>query len=343
MSRIRVAVLFGGMSVEYNNSLISAYSIISALDENKYEVIPLGITKKGRWLYFPGSYEEILNDTWSKNADCTPAVILPDRCGHGIGKLEDDLCTLKRIDVVFPALHGKDGEDGKIQGLLALSRLAYVGCGVAASAACMDKSLLYSVLSGCGMHTPRCTEVYGSDLNDLEDRCEEIIDKLDFPMLVRPADHTQPMGIIRAENTFELPDAIRTAFSHGRHVLIEEAVTGTTLYVAVLGTEKPVISPAGEFSVDDKGGVVNTIIPSDIRAKSAEKIRHAALKAYTVLNCDGPALMRFTLTEGGRVIVNDVRTMPGMTPSSIYPTLMQSLGITYQSLIDRLITMAVAN
>lgn len=343
MSRIRVTVLFGGMSVEYSNSLISAYNIISALDEDRYEVIPLGITKKGRWLYFPGSYEEILNDTWSKNPDCTPAVILPDRYGHGIGKMEDDLCTLKRVDVVFPVLHGKDGEDGKIQGLLALSRLPYVGCGVAASASCMDKSLLYSVLSGCGMHTPRSTEVFASDLNDLEDRCEEIIDSLDFPMLVRPANHTQPMGIIRAENIFELPDAVRTAFSHGRHVIIEEAVNGTTLYVAVLGPDNPVISPAGEFAVSAEGGIVNAVIPADIRTKSADKIRAAALKAYTVLNCDGPALMRFTLTEGGRVIVNDVRTMPGMAPSSIYPTLMKSLGISYESLIDRLITMAVAN
>ena len=350
MSRIRVAVLFGGVSNEHEISLISAYNVIQNLPKDKFEIIPVGITKKGRWMFFPGDPTEIQMGTWENNPDCTPAAIFPDPCYHGIAKIEGGGFTIKRVDVVFPVLHGKNGEDGTVQGLLELAQLPYVGCGVLASACAMDKSIAHTILEQNGIRTARWKTVTYSDLKNLDKRCEEITAEFDFPMFVKPANGGSSVGINKANSFEELADAIQIAFSHDKKVVVEEMVAGRELECAVLGNDIPSASTIGEicsesgfYDYDSKYVLSNTTlsIPADIPAESAEKIRETALRAYAALGCSGLSRVDFFLGEDGTVILNEINTMPGFTPISMYPKLMNNVGVPYGELLERLIRLAL--
>ncbi|MGN0552396.1 MAG: D-alanine--D-alanine ligase, partial [Oscillospiraceae bacterium] len=242
MSRIKVAVLFGGVSNEHDISLISATNIINAIPADKYEVIPIGITKKGRWLFYPGDVNMISSGSWESNPDCVPAVILPDPMYKGIVKITDGTYSITKIDVVLPALHGQHGEDGCIQGLLELSGIPYVGCKVCASADCMDKSVTHTILESAGINMARHSVVYQSDLGRLDEICENIVNELDFPLFVKPCNSGSSVGVNKASSFEQLKEAIKLAFSHDKKVIVEEFIEGRELECAVFGTDKPFAS-----------------------------------------------------------------------------------------------------
>lgn len=352
MSKIKVAVLFGGVSSEHDISLISATNVIENMPKDKYEAICIGITKKGRWLYYPGDVGNIVSGKWKEDTDCASAIISPDPLHKGIIILENGEYTTKKIDVVFPVLHGKNGEDGTIQGLLDLARIPYVGCGLLASASCMDKTHTHSVLDFNGIRTADWRMLGLRDLNKLEKRCAEIADALGFPVFVKPANAGSSIGINKAENLEALKEAVKFAFSHDNKVVIEEYIKGRELEVAVFGYDSPFASFVGEigksndfYDYESKyiNNSVKLIIPADIPEDSVKEIRTTAINAYKAMGCKGLARVDFFLTTQGEVVLNEINTMPGFTSISMYPKLMENLGMTYGYLIDKLIEQAIDN
>ncbi len=352
MSKIRVAVLFGGASSEHEISLKSATHIIENIPADKYEVVCVGITKKGRWLYYPGDIAAIASGAWEKDPDCTSAILSPDPIHKGLITIENGEASIKKIDVVFPVLHGKNGEDGTIQGLLDLAKIPYVGCGLLASAACMDKAATHTMLDYNGVRTAKWRKIGHRELNKMEDRCAEIAAELGFPLFVKPANAGSSIGVNRANNAEELLDAVKIAFSHDNKVIIEECISGRELEVAVFGYDSPFASFVGEiescktfYDYDAKYILSgsNLFIPARIPDDKAREIQETAVKAYRAMGCKGLSRVDFFLTDDGDVILNEINTMPGFTSISMYPKLMENLGMSSSYLVDKLIEQAIDN
>lgn len=352
MSKPRVAVFFGGMSSEHEVSLKSAASVIRNIPQEKYEVICVGITKKGRWLYYPGPVDLIASGEWEKDSDCCRAVLSPDPTQRGLLKImEDGKALLLKVDVLFPVLHGKNGEDGSIQGLFRLSGIPFVGSGVLSSANCMDKELTHIVLTQAGIPTARWEVVRHTEMSRLEERCREIADKLGFPLFVKPANAGSSVGVNKAKTPEDLKAAVRFAFAHDRKVIVEQAIVGAEVECAVLGNEKPEASICGQivpcnefYDYDAKYLSVTSElkIPAEISDAAAQKVRETALRAYQALGCAGLARIDFFVTPDEEIILNEPNTLPGFTNISMYPKLWEATGLPYPDLIDRLITLAIA-
>lgn len=352
MSKIRVAVLFGGASSEHDISLKSATHIIENIPADKYEVVCVGITKKGRWLYYPGDVSAIASGAWEKDPDCTSAILSPDPIHKGLITIENGEASMKKIDVVFPVLHGKNGEDGTVQGLLDMAKIPYVGCGLLASAACMDKAATHTMLDYNGIRTAKWRKIGQRELNKMEERCEEIAAELGFPLFVKPANAGSSIGVNRANNADELLDAVKVAFSHDNKVIIEECVSGRELEVAVFGYDSPFASFVGEiescktfYDYDAKYILSgsNLFIPARIPDDKAREIQETAVKAYRAMGCKGLSRVDFFLSDEGEVILNEINTMPGFTSISMYPKLMENLGMSPSYLVDKLIEQAMDN
>lgn len=352
MSKIKVAVLFGGVSSEHDISLISAANVIDNMPKDKYEPVCIGITKKGRWLYYPGDTENIASGEWERDTDCSSAIISPDPLHKGIIVLENGEYTTRKIDVVFPVLHGKNGEDGTVQGLLDLAKIPYVGCGLLASASCMDKTHTHSVLDYNGIRTAKWRMLGLRDLNSLDKRCAKIVEELGLPLFVKPANAGSSIGINKVLDAESLKEAVKFAFSHDNKVVIEEYIKGRELEVAVFGYDSPFASFVGEivktndfYDYESKyiNNSVTLSIPADIPDESSKEIREIAVNAYKAMSCKGLARVDFFLTDSGEVILNEINTMPGFTSISMYPKLMEDLGMTYGYLIDKLIEQAIDN
>lgn len=351
MAKPRVCVLFGGVSSEHEVSLMSASSIIQQIPADKYEIICVGITKKGRWLYFPGDVSLIANGEWESYPDCTTAVLSPDRTHRGLIKiLPDGETSILRIDCVLPALHGKNGEDGTIQGLLAVAGIPYVGCDTISSALCMDKAVTHTLLDNAGIRTAKWVSIKRSDISELDEAIPEIVEKLGFPMFVKPANAGSSVGINKAGDEEQLKEAIKIAFSHDTKVVVEAAVNGMEIETAVLGYENPQVAvpgeivPCNEFYDYDAKYILGTselYIPARISEEDSQKLRQTALKAYKVMGCGGLARIDFFLTPEHEVILNELNTLPGFTSISMYPKLWEHSGLAYSELLDRLITMAM--
>lgn len=351
MAKKKVAVIFGGASSEHDISLISASNVIKSIPKDKYEVITIGITKKGRWLYFPGDISEIESGQWEKNPDCTSAVISPDPLHKGILLIENGSVSIRKIDAVFPVLHGKNGEDGTIQGLLDMSRIPYVGCGVLASASAMDKSHTHMILDYNGISTAKWRMITLRDISKLNEKCEYIASVLGYPLFVKPANCGSSIGVNKAGDLKELINAVRTAFSHDNKVVIEECIIGRELEVAVFGYDNPFASFAGEianssgfYDYDSKYvSKTTTLVPAKLDVETMKRIRETAVKAYKVVGCKGLSRIDFFLTEKGKLILNEINTMPGFTDISMYPKLMEHLGMSQEYLVDKLIEQAIEN
>ncbi len=350
MAKLKVAVIFGGVSNEHDVSLISATNIISSIPADKYEVIPIGITKKGRWFYYPGDISLISSGTWETNPDCVPCAILPDPIYGGIVKFVDGNMTVLKVDVVFPAVHGKNCEDGTLQGLLKLSGIPFVGSSCLASACCMDKAVTHIILEQCGIKMAKWCLTSRSELGKIDEVATEISAKLGYPLFVKPANSGSSIGVNKASDFEELKNAIKLASTHDKKVIVEETIVGREVECAVLGNENPFASGVGEivaqnefYDYDSKyilsGSEV--IISSDIPAEAVAKIRENAIKAYTALGCEGLSRIDFFYCENGDVYLNEINNLPGFTPISMYPKLMEKMGISQPELIDRLITLAL--
>lgn len=350
MAKLKVAVLFGGVSSEHEISLLSAYSVLSNIPAEKYDVFCVGITKKGRWLYYPGEYEYIKNGEWEQNPDCSTAILSPDAFHKGFIVMGKNENYIRKVDVIFPVLHGANGEDGSIQGLCQLSGLPCVGCDMTGSAVCMDKALTHTVLDAAGIKTAKYMALLRGCMNDMDGTCAEIESVLGYPVYVKPACAGSSVGVSRAADREALRSAIKVAFAHGGKIVVEREIVGKEVECAVLGNGSELIAsvpgqitPAEEFYDYDakyKLGTSVLDIPAKISTEQMDKLRGIAKRAYIACGCGGFSRVDFFVTDND-IILNEINTIPGFTDISMYPKLMSNMGITYPAMLDRLIQLAV--
>lgn len=352
MAKIKAAVIFGGTSKEYKLSLASAAEVIRNIPEDKYEVICIGITRKGRWLFYPGDVDAIASGEWELNPDCTSAIISPDPLHRGIITIENGETSVKKIDVVFPVLIGRKSGDGSLQGLLNMSGIPYVGCGLLASASCMDKSHTHMVLDDYGIKTAKWELITQREINSIDERCTEIAAEMGFPLIVKPANSGSSVGSSIAEDADSLAAAVKLAFLNDNKVIVEKYVSGRKLEAAVFGYDNPFSSYIGEIlSVDkvydptevNKSSGDDLVIPADLPMELMNDIRAVAVKAFKALGCKGMARIDFFLTDDGELFLNKVGTTPGLRKNSVYPKLMEHLGMSRPYLMDKLMEQAIEN
>ena len=351
--KLCVVVLFGGMSSEHEVSCVSAGTFVDNLDPSRYEVLTVGITKEGRWLCTEASSAQMADGSWEELPGNMPCVISPDRADHGMilfapsGQVEK-----LHVDVVIPALHGLWGEDGTVQGLLELAGIPYVGCGVLASAVCMDKAVANALFDAAGIPHTRWLAANRWEIeSDLEGVCDGAIAKLGWPIFVKPANAGSSVGITKAHDRAELKDAIRLALENDRKVVFEAFVDGHEVECAVIGSDPAVATRPGEilagaefYTYDDKykNGVSQVVIPARLDEAKLDEVKTYAAMAYTDLNCEGLARCDFFVEHGtNRVMINEINTFPGFTPISMYPKLMEHEGTPVPALIDHLIELAL--
>lgn len=353
--KIKTAVLFGGCSSEHEISLVSASSVIRNLPAEKYEIIPVGITKDGRWYLYPGPVEKIAAGEWEKNPQLTPAFLSPDRKTHGLVAVGADGARTIRLDCVFPVLHGRNGEDGTIQGLLELSGLPFVGCGALASALCMDKAVTHSLLGNAGIPCAKYLWFYrdaytGDGIRKIKTK---IGARLGYPVFVKPANSGSSVGVVKAKTEEELDGAVAAAAAESNKILVEEAVSGQEIECAVLGNRNPeaaavvgeIVASAAFYDYDDKykSGKSKLNIPAHLDAAVAEKVRDTAVHAFRALGCRGFARVDFFVRGGSEVLLNELNTIPGFTPISMYPKLWDASGLSYGKLLDRMVSLSFEN
>ena len=350
MNKKNVLVLFGGCSPEHEVSKVSAYTIIANIPEEKYNVYPVYITKEGKWLLYDGSIDNLRNVPWEKFG--TSAVLSPDRVNRGLLRIVGDKVKYIPVDVVFPVLHGENGEDGTIQGLFELSGLPYVGCGVLSSAICMDKSFAKIIARDIGLKQTEYTVVKTWDQANIDAAVKRVQNKIKYPCFVKPANSGSSVGISKAANKKELLNAIELSAQIDGKVIIERTVVGRELECAVLGYQDNVqtsvvgeVLPAAEFYDYDakyNNSESKTVAPADIPEEAAEEIRRHAVDIFHAVDGRGLARVDFFLeNETNRVIFNEINTMPGFTSISMYPILWHCTGMTLPELIDKLIEIAL--
>ena len=351
MKKLSVCVLFGGMSPEHAVSLRSAEAVLNNIDHNKYNVFPVGITTDGDWILFGGrDYSMLPSGQWQTYSKNRRAAISPVR-GQGLLSFEGDCVVRERIDVVFPVLHGENGEDGAMQGLLKLAGIPYVGPHVAASAVAMDKTLTKLVVDHAGVpqaawHLVRRGEL-GSRMDSILDTLEK---KFAYPMFVKPAGTGSSVGVSKAADREALGKALTAAAKYDEKILVEEFIHGREIEVAVMGNENPVASICGEidsgadfydydakYVTDTSRAYIPARIPEDVQ----EIVREYAVKVYSAIGCQGLSRVDFFATYAdNRVVFNEINTIPGFTSISMYPKLFAASGIQYSQLIDLLLQMA---
>ena len=351
-AKLSLAVIFGGVSSEHEVSRMSVTSILENLSNEQYEVHMVGITKEGRWLLYTGPVEDILSGAWEQGP-VTPAFLSPDPSVHGLVALRDGKAETIHVDVIFPALHGKNGEDGTIQGLFQLSGIPYVGCDTESSAICMDKAVTHSLLSSADIEQAHYLWFYADRFDAAPDTIKNKIQaRLDFPVFVKPSSAGSSVGVSKVERFEDLDQAIRKAAREDKKVVVEEGITGQEVEVAVLGNRDCDASIVGEigasaqfYDYDDKyiNGTSQLYIPARIPEEASEKIRQTAVRAYRLLGCSGLARVDFFVTAGdNRVILNEINTLPGFPSISMYPKLWMERGMTYSQLLDQLVELAFA-
>ena len=348
-----VVLLFGGMSSEHEVSRVSVGNFVNNIDREKYEVLTVGITKEGRWLYTEATAAQMADGSWEELAGNMACVISPDRADHGMILFTPEGHVEKvHVDVVIPVLHGLWGEDGTVQGLLELAGIPYVGCGVLASAVCMDKAVANALFEANGVpHTRWLAADRWEIESDLEGVCEGVEKKLGWPVFVKPANAGSSVGISKVSSRDELKKAIDLALENDRKVVFEAFVDGQEVECAVIGSDPAVATRPGEilagaefYTYDDKykNGVSQTVIPAHLPEAKLDEVKTYAAMAYTALNSEGLARCDFFVEKGtGRVLINEINTFPGFTSISMYPKLMEHEGLPVPQLIDRLIALAL--
>ncbi len=347
MNRKTVAVLFGGCSSEYEVSLQSAASVIQSIRTDKYETILLGITQEGVWKKYGGPVERIFDDTWTQHPSCIPAFILPDRAAHGLLALKDGKAEVIPIDVAFPVLHGKNGEDGTVQGLLELAGIPCVGCGTLSSAICMDKDIAHRLVASAGIAVPQSVVI---DAPPSPDALCSAVSNLKYPLFVKPACAGSSFGITRVSSPEGLPDAVGAAFQHDRKVVVEQGVEGFEVGCAVMGNDELTVGELDEielshgfFDYTEKYTLKSSRIhmPARIDHDTSARIKQTAKIIYRTLGCRGFARVDIFLTPKREIVFNEVNTIPGFTSHSRYPGMMRGIGMSFETVVDTLIRLAV--
>jgi D-alanine-D-alanine ligase len=377
MKKLRVGILFGGRSGEHEVSLLSAASVVSAIDKSKFELVPIGITKEGRWLtagdaelLLQGKADSVPSHLRAGDPDATPgaavlatgrAVLVPPEPhpGGSLAAFQSEALTRRasdraiNVDIIFPVLHGTFGEDGTIQGLLELADIAYVGAGVLGSAAGMDKDVMKSLFKAAGLPIVKHVTVLRSDWESAPRKVQKLVEsKLKYPVFVKPANLGSSVGISKARERKELAPAMEEAAKFDRKIVIEEGVGGKKhkareIECSVLGNDKPAASVAGEivpgkefydYTAKYLDEGSQLIIPAKLSKAESKKIQQLAISAFKAVDCSGLARVDFLMDPKNRKIyLNEINTMPGFTAISMYPKLWAASGLAYPELIERLI------
>ena len=345
MDRKNVAVLFGGCSPEYDISLASAAAVLTHIDQSLFRPVPVGITRYGEWYYYPGGTDKIENNTW-QNAGCQRACLSPSRIRRELlvfGKMETGHIP---VDVVFPVLHGQNGEDGTVQGLCEMAGIPIAGCGTLASALCMDKDRAHKLASLTGISVP-VSEIVLPDYG--RDQIEGMAERIGYPLFCKPVKAGSSFGITKLQSKTGLLEAVSKAFQFDDCVILEEAIPGFEVGCAVMGNDDLITGEPDEielrdgfFDYTEKYNLITSTIhvPARISAEKATEIKVAAKKIYRALGCRGFARVDLFLKPDGGLVFNEVNTIPGFTSHSRYPGMMKTAGISFEELITRLILLA---
>lgn len=350
--KINIGVIFGGRSGEHAVSLMSAKFVLSQLSSEKYNVTQIGITRDGRWLTGPKALDAMLEEDFY---DLTPVFILPEPGGEGLYTLEDSekLTLLTDLDVIFPVLHGTFGEDGTLQGLLEMADLPYVGPGVTGAAVGMDKAIFADVMKANDIPIVGTVLVLRSEIeNDMQAVLERVETLGDYPYFVKPCNLGSSVGISKVRNRSDLLEGLMEAAGYDRRLIVQKGHKVREIEVSVIGNDDPVASVPGEvlpgeefYSYDAKyhDDSSQTVIPANIPAETAEKIRTLAVKAYKACDLAGLARVDFFIDQDtGEIFINELNTIPGFTEISMYPMLWQASGVGNKELVDRLVELALA-
>lgn len=356
MSKATLLVLFGGKSTEYEVSLVSAHSILSNVDREKYNVVTVGITKGGDWYLFEGDIAKIKDGTWCADTSALKkAMLSPSPSEHGIFVLDSGSAQLVHIDVIFPVMHGTNAEDGTLQGLMKLSGIPFVGCGCATSAIGMDKGFTKLVLNNFGIPQAKCKIILRSDfLRDRTAALDECESLGAYPLFVKPANAGSSVGASKALDRASLEAALALAAEHDSKIIVEEYIKGKEIEVAVIGNGEYCASTCGQinpgsefydydakYSADSNS---SAIIPADIKPETSEKVREYAVKICSALGVTGLSRVDFFVSSRcgkERIIFNEINTLPGFTQISMYPKLLMHDGRSYPEIIDDLIALAM--
>ena len=344
---LTVAVLFGGRSPEYAVSLQSAAAVLRRLDTRRYRVVPVGIDREGRWYRCSAPPEEIERDEWLRKDTCLSVELPPDREIHGLVEPTGDGLRVLRLDAVFPVLHGENGEDGSVQGLLQLAGIPCVGCGTAASALCMDKDLSHRLARSAGIPVPDWVLfTRGDELQSLPSLTRE----LRYPLFVKPAAAGSSLGVTRLEDPSGLEAAVTLALRYGPRVVIEEGVEGREVGCAIIGNQRLLAGVVDEMAPGSRlldyqwkygPDAIEVRLPARVSEETAVHIKRTAARLYRLFGCTGLSRVDLFLTPGGELFFNEINTLPGLTAHSRFPRMMEAAGCSFEELLDRLIALAV--
>lgn len=344
MSKKKIAVIFGGNSAEYDVSLQSAFSVFENINTEKFDIVPIGITRGGEWYHYTGEKEKICNNTWFEdNKNLCPVAISQSHSAKGILELNAGKYDLIKVDLVFPILHGKNGEDGTLQGMFELAGIPVVGCNALSSAVCMDKDRAHKLVSLTGIFVPKSVtfNLFGRDA-----ALKEIEEDLTYPVFVKPVRAGSSFGITKVTEKQELNAAVALAFEYDTEVIVEEAIDGFEVGCAVLGKDKLTVGRVDEielsggfFDYTEKYTLKSSKIhmPARIDPETEKRIQEAAVTIYKALGCSGFARVDMFYTPSGEIVFNEVNTIPGFTLHSRYPNMMKGIGLSFPELLDKLI------
>lgn len=350
----KIGIWFGGCSTEYEISLQSAEAVIRHMDREAYDPVLIGIDRKGNWFLYEGDTAKIPADTWHTEK-CSPAVLSTDRSVHGLlvfrqgGKKIDTIS----LDGAFPVLHGKNGEDGTVQGAVELAGIPLIGCNTLASAVCMDKDMAHRLVQAAGIKVPRAyvfTREQAMEILQNGNRLEEKMKELGYPVFVKPVRAGSSFGITKVTSGGQLEEAVRLALEHDSTCMIEEAIPGFEVGCAVMGIDHLSVGEVDEIELSDgffdytekytlKTSGIH--VPARITKQKADQIRETAKIIYKALGCSHFARVDMFLTPEGEICFNEVNTIPGFTSHSRYPNMMKAAGISFEELVDKLITMGL--
>lgn len=341
MKKQNVLIFFGGCSSEYSVSLSSASGVLLNLDRNRYNPVTVGITREGKWYYYTGSTEKILEDTWQNEEDCTPAALSPSRGDCCLLLLRETGTERIPVDIALPVLHGKNGEDGTLQGLLELAGIPLAGCGVLASALCMDKDRAHKLADLAGIRVPRALV-----LEDQTQQAEDFARELGYPLYVKPVRAGSSYGVTKVNTPNELNPALSLALQYDTLVILEENVEGFEVGCAVLGSSDLIVGEVDEielsggfFDFTEKYTLKTSAIhvPARISPEKSAEIKEAAKRIYRALGCSGFARVDLFLTPTGEIVFNEVNTIPGFTAHSRYPGMMKAAGYSFTEILTMIL------
>lgn len=344
MEKKTIAIIFGGYSTEYEVSLQSSYSVFQNIDYKKYNIVPIGITKDGEWFHYTGAVNNIADNTWIDDKEYLfPVAVSQSRADKGLIEFIGDKYRNLKIDFVFPVLHGKNGEDGTLQGLFELAGIPVIGCNTLSSALCMDKDRAHKLVSLAGIKMPK--SVTFKEL-DTEKALQRIETELKYPLFVKPVRAGSSFGITRVTDKSNLNTAIELAFNHDTEVVVEEAINGFEVGCAVMGIDILTVGRIDEielsngfFDFTEKYTLKTSRIhmPARISADCEKRIQETAKTIYKVLGCSGFARVDMFLTPSDEIVFNEVNTIPGFTSHSRFPNMMKGIGLSFPDMLNKLI------